>query len=252
MASFERHWQVGLGASVGGALVASWLGLCPPKLLPILVGIGWVGSIAPDVDSDSSRPLRLIFNGLAALLPPVLLWRIEWLHANAERALLFWALGAAVVHWPMRLFFKRFTRHRGVIHSVPAALIFGGLCFLLAYHEDAARPFMWAAGGVGTVGYLAHLALDELWAVDFNGAKIKKKRSFGTALSWLGASRLQTFCLYCTLAVTWWACWRLWGREPFVPRELVEAWGGLREGVEESGVLEPARWRGWWEGLVGE
>lgn len=240
MASFERHWQIGLGASVGGALIASWLGLCPPKLLPILVGIGWVGSIAPDVDSDSSRPLRLIFNGLAALMPPVLLWRVEWLHANAERAMLFWAVGAALIHWPVRLFFKHFTRHRGIIHSVPAALIFGGHCFLLAYHEDAARPFMWAAGGVGTIGYLTHLALDELWAVDFNGSKIKKKRSFGTAMSWFGATRLQTLWLYGLLAITWWACWRLWVREPFIPSALAAL-----------PVFELDWWREAWERLTG-
>lgn len=221
MADFKTHWQVGLSVSVMGALGVSSLGLAPPKMIPLLVTVGWIGSIAPDLDSDTGRPLRLIFGGLSVILPSVLVWRVQWLQESPERAVLFLAVAMYVIHSPMRWLFKTFTKHRGAIHSVPAGMIFGGLCFLLAYHEETKRPLMWAIGALGSLGYLTHLCLDELWSVDFNGTKLSVKRSFGSALSIRTGSTLKTTTLYLTWALVWWGCYRLWACEPLIPEGLM-------------------------------
>lgn len=242
MADFKTHWQVGLGASVAGALTVSSLGFASPQMLPLLIAVGWIGSIAPDLDSDTGRPLRLIFGGLSFILPSALLWRIPWLHESPERAVLFLGLSVYAIHSPARWLFKTFTKHRGAIHSVPAALIFGGLCFLLAYHEDARRPLMWAVGALGSLGYLTHLILDELWSVDFNGTKLTVKRSFGSALSLRTGSTIKTSALYLTMALVWWACYRLWARLPFIPEALVELWSEWSEAPLMSARWWQARW----------
>lgn len=233
MADFKTHWRVGLVTSTAGACIAHWQGLAPPKLLPLLVSCGWIGSIIPDIDSDTSKPRRLIFNGLSFILPAALIYRVEWVHQSPERAVLFGGLCALFVLYPLKWFFGKCTRHRGAYHSVPAALIYGTLCALLAHHEDAPRSLQVAISSVATLGFLTHLILDELWAVDFNGNLPRRKRSFGTALSWRVTRPHINMILYLTLGLSVWLWWTQWHRLPFLPEPLsviLDAWlGALKE-----------------------
>ena len=75
-----------------------------------------------------------------------------------------------------------------MFHSAPAALIFGSICFLLVAGRLGSLWLELATGLAGTVGYLVHLVLDELWSVDFDGRRIRVKRSLGTALKLMGAT----------------------------------------------------------------
>ena len=77
--------------------------------------------------------------------------------------------------------FKRVTVHRGVFHTVP----FVG-CYALACVAffSALSPAERLVIGLGAfLGGLSHLILDEIYAVDFDGVRLKTKRSFGTAVS---------------------------------------------------------------------
>ena len=67
---------------------------------------------------------------------------------------------------------------------------------------------------------LTHLVLDEVWAVDFNGNLPRRKRSFGTALSWRVKRRSVNALLYLTLGVCGWLWWTQWHRLPFIPEPL--------------------------------
>lgn len=214
MADFTTHWRVGLATSIGGALIAHWQGLAPPKLLPLLVSCGWVGSLIPDIDSDTSKPRRYLFNGLSIVLPAVLIYRVEWIHALPERAVIFGVLCAFFVLYPLKWFFRKFTHHRGAYHSVPAALIYGCLCALLAHHESASPSLQIAISLVATLGFLTHLVLDEMWAVDFNGVLPRRKRSFGTALSFKTSRLSINIILYLTLIVCGWLWWTQWHQIP--------------------------------------
>src|SRR5437763_1772226 len=64
-------------------------------------------------------------------------------------------------------FLKSYTRHRGMFHSIPAALIFAELAYL-ACESDTSSIRLLKAGGV-MIGFLSHLILDEIWAVQFSG-----------------------------------------------------------------------------------
>lgn len=74
---------------------------------------------------------------------------------------------------------KRITVHRGVLHSIPFALIFAEIVFLFL------RPFGWRErlllALAAWIGAMSHLILDEIYAVNFDGKKIRLKQSFGTA-----------------------------------------------------------------------
>ena len=90
--------------------------------------------------------------------------------------------------------FARFSVHRGMFHSLLAAIFFGFLATSLTYHLFRLSALgAWMSGLFVSVGYTIHLVLDELYSVDLTGARVK--RSFGTALKLISADVKATTCL---------------------------------------------------------
>ncbi|QEA40789.1 hypothetical protein FGL86_02635 [Pistricoccus aurantiacus] len=180
MANFRVHIGV---AAAGGALVSlagCQIGLWSPlDALPIIVLVTF-GGILPDVDSDHSRSIRLIFSLLAVLAVAAgALLLQDYLSVGA----LLLACGGLylLVRYGAGPIFARFTVHRGIWHS----LLAGTLCALIAsaisYQLLAQEAELaWFHGLALLFGALIHLVLDEMYSVDLEGARLK--RSFGTAL----------------------------------------------------------------------
>lgn len=180
MADFRTHLSV---AAAGGVLVAlgGWQsGLLSLSEAPTLAVLVAFGGILPDIDSDHSKAIRLIFNLFAvlAVVAGALL-----LQARLPPGQLLAACGGLYVgvRYGAGAVFKRFTVHRGIWHS----LLAGGLCGLLVtalgyrLFEQGANQ-AWGNGLALFGGVVIHLLLDEVYSVDLTGARIK--RSFGTAL----------------------------------------------------------------------
>lgn len=180
MANFRTHLGV---AGVGGAAVAQagWqLSLWSGWQSLVIAGLVTFGGILPDIDADNSQAVRLIFQILAliAIVVAVLL-----LQHRVTPAQLFAAGGGAYfgVRYVAGAIFARFTVHRGLWHSLLAAAL-SGLATAAASFTLLGQParLAWLHGLALTLGFLIHLALDELYSVDLTGARFK--RSFGTAL----------------------------------------------------------------------
>ena len=60
----------------------------------------------------------------------------------------------------------------------------------------------WLLGTFMTLGYIVHLALDELYSVDFTGVRVR--RSFGSALKIIDLHRLPASCLLIFIALVAW------------------------------------------------
>ena len=196
MANFNAHLTGGAIAGItaaGGALAMGWV-----KPLPALAvaAVGFVAALAPDVDHDHGRPIRYVFGLATLLLPSATLYRVAPLTETPQLAVGSWVLMALAVAFPIRWVFTKMTVHRGIFHSVPATLIFGCLMFLVAARREAALGMQLAVGVAGALGYFAHLLLDELWAVDFNGRKVRVKKSFGTAIQLWGVSAPSSLLAY--------------------------------------------------------
>jgi hypothetical protein len=87
-----------------------------------------------------------------------------------------------------------------MFHSLPAALIFGQLTFLLASGDDV-RLRVYKAGGV-FLGYLSHLLLDEVYSVEWKRGWVRIKKSFGTAVKmYSGKSMWANFSTYIKLGL---------------------------------------------------
>ncbi len=153
----------------------------------------------PDLDSDSGTPLRESVAFAAAVVPMLLIdrWRqAGWSH---ESMVLAGGLVYLVIRFGLSKLLKRFTVHRGMFHSLPAALIAGQISFLLCSSGDFAIR-MYQAGAV-VVGFMSHLVLDELWSIEWYRGRMRLKSSFGTAIKLWGDGGLSNLFTYACAAL---------------------------------------------------
>lgn len=157
-----------------------------------------LGSVLPDMDSDSGIPFHVSF-GSFALVAAVMtgssahqetphdVWRI-----------IEWSVGSfAFVYLVVGFFFKRFTRHRGMAHSLPAALLAGLVTFFLAGHFSFADMEAFILGMAMIAGYIGHLVLDELYAaVNFHGTPFIPNKALGSALKLRSDDTLINLAVY--------------------------------------------------------
>src|SRR5439155_1904644 len=99
-----------------------------------------------------------------------------------------------LIRYGARALFGRLTVHRGMFHSIPAMLI-AGLLVLLLHHSPSALTRLYLAGGI-MLGFFSHLLLDELFDVDFFGARVHMKKHAGSPLKLYSSSWSATLLTY--------------------------------------------------------
>ncbi len=198
MANFKTHLTfstlVGAGYGAGAYLMFD----VPLPTCMLAGGLCSVSGMLPDIDSDSGVPLRESLAFGAAVVPMMLVDRLQQLGLSTESIVLAGAAVYLFIRFIFARLLKRYTVHRGMFHSIPAALIFGELAFLLASGDVNVRLYKAAAV---VIGYLSHLALDEIYAVEWAKGRIRLKRSFGTAMKLWGRQWWPNLATFAKLAV---------------------------------------------------
>lgn len=158
-----------------------------------------VAGMLPDLDSNSSIPQREMLSFVSVLAPMLMLRRMEALGMDPEMMVFTTGVLYVFIRFGIGWVFKTFTKHRGMWHSIPAALIAGLVTFLICLTPELeVRIFKsWAV----VLGFVSHLLLDEIYSVDWEGKKIRVKRSFGTAMKWFSSSSWANFATYAKLAL---------------------------------------------------
>ena len=197
MAGFHTHITVSSLVGVGYASVGTSVLHLPLSTCAIGGGLCAISGIMPDLDSDHAVPARETLSFLAAVAPMLLFYRFQYEGLATEHILLF----SAPLYLLIRFGFGEMLKvsvHRGMFHSIPAALIAGLIAYIICdTGVSVGRSFK----GVGAViGYLVHLILDEIWAVEIKGGHIRLKKSFGTALKLLGEAPKANSATWALLA----------------------------------------------------
>jgi hypothetical protein len=193
MASFNTHLTG--AALVGGvasttALLAGW---SVAAETPLLFVAGVLGGILPDIDAKDSVPIRIFFHLLALLAAFAVLFRMVGVLSLAE-LLLLWLAVWWLVRFPVSAWFLRYTVHRGVFHSLLAVVFFTLGTVAASHHLGGASPLSsWLLGVAVGIGYLTHLALDELASLDF--LHMSYRGSLGTALKPCSTKAPQASCM---------------------------------------------------------
>ena len=205
MASFSGHITASALCGVAYGAAASMYWQLDWGLVFLGAGLTTLGGMLPDLDSDSGIPVRELSSLAATTTPILLLPRLRNLGFTPEQTLVVLAGIYLFIRYVMAEFFKRVTVHRGMYHSIPAMLIAGLIVFLL-YDNNNLRHRVYLAVGM-MVGFLSHLILDEVCAVDLNGVVPKLNAFAGSALKLTSKSWVATGITYMILLALAYSAW---------------------------------------------
>ncbi len=204
MANFKTHISTGiiLGICLAFFAFASSI-LYEWTTISLVILFVAIGSFLPDVDSDSSLPFKIVFNFLGIMSAFLFL---VWLFLNSypTNALILMPLGTfLIVRFVFGYIFKKFTRHRGIFHSIPMAIISILLpLFLLNNLSNFSYQVNFLLSVSVGIGFFSHLILDELYAfINFSGKKFSPNKSLGSALKLYSNSLLSTFFTYLAIFI---------------------------------------------------
>ena len=191
MADFKAHTSVGTlwGLLLGAISIFS--GFCSFIGGIVTLFLAVTSSAAPDIDSDTGRPRELVLSFLGIAIPIVLLFNISN-STTSENILAATLISFFLTRYLLGHLLAKFTVHRGLWHSVPAAVLCAEITYLLFFDLPVKVRLLYALAVLG--GFISHLLLDELYSVKV--LALDTKRSFGTALKFTGPSKLQTILLY--------------------------------------------------------
>ena len=88
--------------------------------------MGTVGGILPDIDADHSIPGRMFFSFFALVVAFLTLFSRAGVYSIVELSIL-WGVTYVLVRYVIFKLFARLSVHRGVFHSLLAAVFFGFL-----------------------------------------------------------------------------------------------------------------------------
>jgi hypothetical protein len=193
-----------LGAAFGGLALFGMNYDWGPAVLG--AGLTAIGGLLPDLDSDSGVPVRELFGITAAATAVLVFHPLVQRGLPLEQTLVFMGAAYFFVRYVLSAAFCRWTVHRGMFHSIPAMLV-AGLIVYLSYPSNDYRLRLYLGGGV-MVGFLSHLVLDELCAVDFMGVRVRFNKFAGSALKFGSPSWSATLFTYVVLGGLGYLAWQ--------------------------------------------
>jgi hypothetical protein len=180
VASFQQHVNTAVIAT--GVIVTPLhsAGLINITQSFILLAFGLLGGVLPDLDSDNSKPIQVVFKIFSIFSPLIVLLTVAK-DFSLLNMIFVWFISSLLLHLVLFKLFLSLTRHRGVIHSIPMGVLFAQFTtvfFLFTLEFDI--DFSYIAGLFLFFGFLTHLILDEI--ISLNSLGLRVKRSLGTAL----------------------------------------------------------------------
>jgi hypothetical protein len=149
-------------------------------------GLCSIAGMFPDIDSDTSRSFQECIYLVAGITAVMFVQRLRQLTIEPDIIMLGGGAMFLFVRFGVGGLIKKTTSHRGMLHSIPAAVFVGQITYFLSTGTPEERIFKAFAI---TSGYFSHLILDEICSVDSNG---RVKKSFGTALKWFDPKKRGT------------------------------------------------------------
>lgn len=206
MAGFRTHFVAGLSAGTVIAVTGFVHGQLNNFEAAVVLVLGTLGGLLPDLDSDTGKPLQLLFR-ILSIIVPVCLYPLtkgfvpKGLGQGLPFATCYFICAYLSIHYLVCPVIKRLTAHRGIMHSLPFTLLCGELAFLLL--DPSGRTVALYVGIAVLAGSLAHLVLDEICSLNLRFGIIPVfNRSSGSALALYSSSLAITLFVYILLTAT--------------------------------------------------
>lgn len=198
MSGFKTHLMGGMAA--GAVTSTSFILLKPGMLDPIQLAAvfvtGTIGGILPDLDSDTGKPLSILCGLLSVIVPVALMDYIsKYFKITPEFLISYFVFFYFLVNYGGGKMIKRITIHRGIMHSIPFALLCAEGVFIIFI--PSGRNMATAAAISVFAGTITHLVQDELNSIVWKPGGVPVfKKSFGSALKLKSRSLSATLFVY--------------------------------------------------------
>lgn len=205
MAGFRMHMTVSTATGLVYGVAATKAAGFDPQASCLAAGLTAVGGMLPDLDSDSGRPVRELSALAGVIIPLLLIPRMMAAGLTHEGVLAALGVAYLAVRYGMAQVIRRLSVHRGMFHSIPAMLIAGLIVYLEYSSPDRGIRLLLAVGIM--LGFLSHLILDEIYAVDFNGVRLRFNQFAGSAVKFFSPSWRATAACYGLLGTLGFTAW---------------------------------------------
>jgi membrane-bound metal-dependent hydrolase YbcI (DUF457 family) len=194
MAGFKMHIGTSTVLGIGYAAAAYFLWDMPIPACVLSAGLCGASGMLPDIDSDTGVPRRESMAFAAAAVPMLMIDRFHQMGLSFETIALA-GMGIYLgIRFGVAALIGKLTVHRGMWHSLPAAAIAGLLAFVVCASQQMDLRLLKA--GAVVLGYMSHLALDEIYSIDLRRGLPRLKKSFGTALKLWSPSPFLNIATY--------------------------------------------------------
>ena len=141
MANFQTHITTSTVLGVGYAGVGM---MCNAPIDACLVagGLCGIGGMLPDMDSDSGIPVRELMTFVAASVPLLMIDWFQMLELPHNSVVLVGGALYFFVRFVLFGLFKKYTVHRGMFHSIPAAILFAEIA--REFRRRSPRQFLYS------------------------------------------------------------------------------------------------------------
>lgn len=231
MPGFTTHVTASATLGVGAGIAGYSAGL-PLTTCAVGAGLCTIGGMLPDLDGDTGVPMRETVHLVAAVVPVLVLGSLQAAGLDRESIVLALVGMYVLIRFGLGEWFKRVTVHRGMWHSIPAALNIGLIALLICSGEEI-LPRAFKAGAV-MIGFLSHLVLDEFASIDL--FRLRVKESSGTALKlWTSHHWWPNVLTYGLLGVLLFSA----SRHPVIRDGSMAWWGQIGgKALQEASPLE--------------
>ena len=209
MAGYKAHMAFGMVTATGWTFIVIMLSLVSVWFLPLIFVATVVGAFLPDLDSDTSAPLKILLVIFSVLGSAVAGWIVfnqedsSWLRLGGISA-----FSGLFIYYGIGGIFKKLTHHRGIFHSIPAVLLSALLTLTLLNQIDLDVNIKIIISLSVGFGYLCHLILDELNStVNLGGIPFIPNKSIGTAVKLYSKNWKISLGVY---GITGWLIFQNW------------------------------------------
>ena len=209
MAGYKAHIAFGMVTGLAVSIAAVSISAVVFWFSPLVFLATVIGAFIPDLDSDTGLPLKILLRVLSIVGAAMVGYYFFQAGADSLLTIVGFPLTAALfIYYVFGGIFKKLTRHRGIFHSIPAAILSILITFsvLQPFHFDP-NVLMMISLAVG-IGYLSHLVLDELNStVNLGGIPFIPNKAIGTALKFYSNNMVINGALYTTILVLGYYHW---------------------------------------------
>ena len=203
MAQPTSHFSFSTLLGIGYALFGVYVLNIQPELAVLAALAVMIGGVLPNVDASDSPPAKEFGGFLAALAPIILMELYPSLKlGGTARIALVVICSYLITKLVVQRFLTSFTVHRGMLHSIPAAIVTFELVYLLFWDMATFIRLYIAAGAF--LGFIMHLIVDATGNIDFWGRAMGNSTRKPAALKLAGPSWGGNFAWYGTALVLGW------------------------------------------------